>query len=163
MWWDEYAEDIKGTFGDIANTGKDRYGGAITGAMFLGYPLPVLPVQIIWLNFVTDGFLDVALAMEPKEEGLLRGNFERPKKYLIDKLMAQRMVFMAVPMMAGTLFLFKDYFETDIVKAWTVSLTVLAVFQWFNAWNCRHERKSILKMSFFSNKFLIGEIGRAHV
>lgn len=55
--------------------------------------------------------LDVALAMEPKEEGLLRGNFERPKKYLIDKLMAQRMFFMAVPMMIGTLFLFKGYFE----------------------------------------------------
>ncbi|MBI2573785.1 MAG: leucyl aminopeptidase [Candidatus Wildermuthbacteria bacterium] len=39
MWplplWDEYMEDIKGTFGDIANTGKDRYGGAITAAMFL--------------------------------------------------------------------------------------------------------------------------------
>lgn len=128
----------------------------IGGAMFLGYPLPVLPAQIIWLNFVTDGFLDVALAMEPKEEGLLKGNFERPKKYLIDKLMAQRIVFMAVPMMIGTLFLFKDYFETDIVKAWTVSLTVLAVFQWFNVWNCRHEKKSIFKMNFFSNKFLVG-------
>lgn len=128
----------------------------IGGAMFLGYPLPVLPAQIIWLNFVTDGFLDVALAMEPKEEGLLKGNFERPKKYLIDKLMAQRMVFMAVPMMVGTLFLFKSYFETDIVKAWTVSLTVLAVFQWFNAWNCRHEKKSIFKMGFLKNKFLVG-------
>ncbi len=128
----------------------------ITGAIFLGYPLPVLPVQIIWLNFVTDGFLDVALAMEPKEDNLLRGNFERPKKYLIDKLMVKRMVLMALAMMIGTLFLFKDYFENDIIKAWTVSLTVLAVFQWFNAWNCRHEKKSIFAMNFFSNKFLVG-------
>lgn len=127
----------------------------IGGALFLGYPLPILPAQIIWLNFVTDGFLDVALAMEPKEEGLLRGNFERPKKYLVDKLMAQRMFFMAVPMMIGTLFLFKEYIGTDMVKAWTISLTTLAVFQWFNAWNCRHESKSILQMNPFSNKFLI--------
>lgn len=133
-------------------------GEAITigGALFLGYPLPILPAQIIWLNFVTDGFLDVALAMEPKEEGLLRGNFERPKKYLIDKLMAQRMFFMAIPMMIGTLFLFKGYFEVDMVKAWTISLTTLAVFQWFNAWNCRHESKSIFQMNPFSNKFLVG-------
>src|SRR3989344_2996738 len=67
----------------------------IIGSLFLGFPLPLLPAQIIWLNFVTDGFLDVALAMEPKEEGLLRGNFERPKKYIVDGLMARRMVFMA--------------------------------------------------------------------
>ncbi|MDP2909698.1 MAG: HAD-IC family P-type ATPase [bacterium] len=128
----------------------------IAGALFLGYPLPILAAQIIWLNLVTDGFLDVALAMEPKEEGLLRGNFERPKKYLIDKLMVQRMFFMALPMMAGTLFLFKDYYEIDLVKAWTISLTTLAVFQWFNAWNCRHESKSIFQMNPFSNKFLVG-------
>ena len=128
----------------------------ITGALLLGYPLPLLPAQIIWLNFVTDGFLDVALAMEPKEEGLLRGNFERPKKYLIDKLMAQRIFLMAVPMMIGTLWLFRGYFEDDLAKAWTVSLTTLAVFQWFNAWNCRHESKSIFQMNPFTNKFLVG-------
>ena len=128
----------------------------ITGTLLLGLPLPLLPAQIIWLNFVTDGFLDVALAMEPKEEGLLRGNFERPKKYLIDKLMVQRMAVMAIPMMIGTLFLFKKYFESDLAHAWTISLTTLAVFQWFNAWNCRHESKSIFQMNPFANKFLVG-------
>lgn len=128
----------------------------IAGALFLGYPLPLLAVQILWLNFVTDPFLGSALAMEPKEEGLLRGNFERPKKYLVDKLMMQRMFFMAVPMMIGTLFLFKEYFEGDMIKAWTISLTTLSVFQWFNAWNSRHESKSIFQMNPFSNKFLVG-------
>lgn len=128
----------------------------IAGALFLGYPLPLLAAQIIWLNFVTDPFLGSALAMEPKEEGLLRSNFERPKKYLIDKLMAQRIFVMAVPMMIGTLLLFKGCYEVDITKAWTISLTTLAVFQWFNAWNCRHESKSIFQLNPFSNKFLIG-------
>jgi Ca2+-transporting ATPase len=128
----------------------------IAGALLLGYPLPLLAAQIIWLNLVTDGFLDVALAMEPKEEGLLKGSFERPKKYLIDKLMVWRMVAMSVPMTVGTIFLFGGYFETDIAKAWTISLTVLAAFQWFNAWNCRHESKSVFHLDFFSNKFLTG-------
>lgn len=128
----------------------------ITGALLLGYPLPILAAQIVWLNLVTDGFLDVALAMEPKEEGLLQGNFERPKKYLIDGLTARRMLLMAIPMMIGTLFLFQRYYQTDMVKAWTISLTVLAVFQWFNAWNCRHESKSIFQLNPFSNKFLVG-------
>ncbi|KKW20950.1 MAG: Cation-transporting P-type ATPase [Parcubacteria group bacterium GW2011_GWB1_52_7] len=129
---------------------------AIAGALFMGIPLPLLPAQIIWLNFVTDGFLDVALAMEPKEKGLLSGSFERPKKYLIDKLMAYRMIIMAVPMAVGALYLFSRYYETDMAKAWTMALTVLAVFQWFNAWNCRSEDKSIFKTNPFSNKFLVG-------
>lgn len=127
----------------------------ITGALVLGYPLPLLAAQIIWLNFVTDGFLDVALAMEPKEEGLLSGTFGRPKKYLVDGLMVRRMILMALPMMVGTLFLFEQQVGTDMGKAWTISLTVLAVFQWFNAWNCRSESKSVFQMNFFSNVYLL--------
>ncbi len=128
----------------------------IGGAIALGYPLPLLPAQIIWLNFVTDGFLTVALGMEPKEEGLLRGNFERPKKYLIDGLMVQRMFVMAIPMMIGAIFLFRGYFEADLAKAWTIALTTLAVFQWFNAWNCRSEHTSLFRMNPFENMFLVG-------
>ena len=128
----------------------------IAGALVLGYPLPLLAAQVIWLNFVTDGFLDVALAMEPKETGLMQGKFERPKKWIVDGLMAQRMFLMALPMAIGTLYLFKGYFETDLTKALTISLTTLAMFQWFNAWNCRSESKSIFQMNPFSNKFLVG-------
>lgn len=127
----------------------------IIGALVLGYPLPLLAAQIIWLNFVTDGFLDVALAMEPKEHGLLSGAFERPKRYLVDGSMARRMIVMALPMTLGTLFLFSQYVETDIAKAWTISLTTLAVFQWFNAWNCRSESKSFFRTDFFSNAYLL--------
>lgn len=128
----------------------------ISAALFIGYPLPLLASQIIWLNFVTDGFLTVAIAMEPKEKGLLSETFEHPKKYLVDVLMIKRMIIMALPMMIGTLYLFSQYFETDITKALTMSLTVLAVFQWFNAWNCRSENKSIFSMSLFSNIYLAG-------
>jgi Ca2+-transporting ATPase len=125
-------------------------------AILLGYPLLLLPAQIIWLNFVTDPFLGSALAMEPKEKGLLKGKFKRPSRYLVDKIMVQRMILMAITMMIGTIFIFRNYFENDISKAWTMSLTVLAVFQWFNAWNCRHESISIFKMNPLSNKFLLG-------
>ena len=128
----------------------------IAGAIFLGWPLPILPAQIIWLNFVTDGFLDVALAMEPQEKNLLSEKFKKPNKFLVDPLMLQRMFFMAITMMIGTLFIFKGLFEMDLVKAQTMSLVVLAVFQWFNAWNCRSENKSIFQMNPFSNKFLVG-------
>jgi Ca2+-transporting ATPase len=131
----------------------------VAGALFLGYPLPLLAGQIIWLNLVTDGFLTVALAMESKEDGLLKNYFGKIQKSLVDRIMLKRMFIMAIPMMIGTLFLFKNYFEADIVKGWTISVTTLAVFQWFNAWNCRHESKSVFKTNPFSNKYLIWAMG----
>lgn len=124
-------------------------------AIFLGFPLPLLPAQIIWLNFVTDGFLVVALGMEKKEDNLLQGVFKKPTKYLVDKMMSQRILIMSIPMMVGTLILFSQYYDDNMVKAWTMSLTTLAVFQWFNAWNCRHESKSVFTMNPVSNQFLV--------
>ncbi len=127
----------------------------IAGALLLGFAVPVLPVQILWLNFVTDGFLDVSLAMEPKQPGLLSGKFPRPNKYLITKTMLIRMVIMAAAMMVGTLVLFNAYQLHSPEKALTMSLTTLAVFQWFNAWNSRSERRSLFSMNPFSNPFLV--------
>src|SRR3989344_959081 len=128
----------------------------IAGALILSLPLPLLPAQIIWLNFITDGFLTVALAMEPKEQGLLHGAFRRSERSLIDFLMARRMFLMAVPMTIGSLVLFAAYAETDMGKALTMSLTTLAVFQWFNAWNCRSERESVFTMNPLKNLWLVG-------
>ncbi len=128
----------------------------IAGALLLGFPLPILVSQIIWLNVITDSFQALALSMEPKEPGLMLGKFERPKKWIVDVLMAKRMFFMVIPMVIGTLVLFQNYFETDLVKAWSISLTTLAVFQWFNAWNCRSDRLSIFQMNPFSNLYLVG-------
>ncbi len=128
----------------------------ITGALILKWPIPLLPSQIIWLNFITDGFLTAALAMEPKEKGLMQGKFERPKKWIVDGFMARRMLLMAPVMGLGTLYLFSQYFEADLAKGWTIALTTMAIFQWFNAWNCRSESKSIFQMNPFSNKFLVG-------
>ena len=129
---------------------------AIAGSIALGLPLPVLPVQIIWLNFVTDGFLDVSLAMEPKEDGLLDGNFKKPHKYILDRLSVGRMIFMGIIIAVGTIWAFSQYLDQGMAKAITVSLTTLAVFQWFNAWNCKNERSSVFMLNPLKNLYLIG-------
>src|SRR3989304_4105510 len=49
----------------------------------MGLPIPLIGAQIIWLNFVTDGFLDISLAMEPHGKNLLARTFEHPNKYLL--------------------------------------------------------------------------------
>lgn len=126
----------------------------ILSALAIGFPLPILPAQILWLNLVTDGFLDVSLAMEPKEKGLLSKKFVRSKN-IFTKAMFLRSFIMAVPMVIGTLFLFSRVFHIDITKGMTMALTSLAVFQWFNAWNCRTEKKSIFSSHPFSNPYLV--------
>ncbi|MFZ2205463.1 MAG: HAD-IC family P-type ATPase [Minisyncoccia bacterium] len=126
----------------------------ITGAIFLGLPLPVLPAQIIWLNFVTDGFLDISLAMEPSEDGLLKHKVKH-SKYILDSFSVKRMIFMGVIIAVGTLFIFTQYLGDSAGKALTVSMTTLAVFQWFNAWNCKSENKSLFSFGSFNNIHLI--------
>lgn len=130
----------------------------ITGAIILGYMVPILPAQIIWLNFVTDGFLDVSLAMEPKEKDLLHEKRVKGPRRLVDRLMYTRIIIMSSVMAVGTLYLFGDYAYGEPAKAWTISLTLLAVFQWFNALNCRSHKLSILQMNPFSNLYLIGAL-----
>jgi Ca2+-transporting ATPase len=132
----------------------------IVVAVFSGFPLLFLATQIIWLNFVTDGFLVLALAMESKEKGLINNPFEKPKKWIIDGLMTERMFLMAVVMALGTLYLFKtslpiDFGQADLLKSQSIALTALAVFQWFNAWNCRSERKSVFAKNPLSNIYLV--------
>jgi Ca2+-transporting ATPase len=126
----------------------------IAVALFTGLPLPLMASQIIWLNFVTDGFLVAPLALEPKGKKLMSG-WKQMNKYFVDRMMVGRGLLMSISMVAGTIMLFCYYLNFDTEKALTISLTSLAVFQWFNAWNCRSEGKSIFNKNWFSNKFLV--------
>jgi len=129
---------------------------AIFGSIILGWPLLLLPAQIIWLNLVTDSFLDISFAWEPKSKDLLKGSFEHSKRYFIDKTMVIRSILMGSSMMVSVLFVFSLSFQDNLPKALTMSLTTLAIMQWFNAWNVRSEKESIFRTNPFSNKMLLG-------
>lgn len=122
-------------------------------ALVLNLPIPLLPAQILWLNLITDGFLDVALAMEPEEKDYLIKQWNREQK-LINKKLFIKIIYMAIPMSIGSLWAFMWY-QDNIDKARTVTLLTMAMFQWLNAWNCRSEYKSIVSSGIFSNRWLI--------
>lgn len=124
-------------------------------ALALNLPLPLLAAQILWLNLVTDGFLDMALAMEPQlDDQLSRADQDIPQK-IFDASMLYKMLYLSLPMSLAGLFTFIYHYKTDIVLARTLTLLVLTMFQWFNAWNCRSENKSIFQLGLFSNGWLI--------
>lgn len=127
----------------------------VVAAILLAFPLPFAPSQIIWLNLVTDGFLVVALALEPKEKDILAGKLKQNKK-ILDSETLWRMILFAGVMTAGTVALFVVYLPEGALKASSVALTAAAVFQWFNAWNNRSDKKSIFSKGWMENKYLIG-------
>jgi magnesium-transporting ATPase (P-type) len=129
---------------------------AIAGAMAAGLPLPYLPAQILWLNLVTNGFQDVALAFEPGEKGVLNRPPRDPGEGILSSVMIQRTLLMGVVMGAGTLFTFILELRAGVSleSARTVALTTMVFFQFYQALNCRSERRSVFTSSLFNNPFL---------
>ncbi len=117
---------------------------------------PLTAAQILWLNLITDGFLDSAIALEKKERGLL---FEQkwftPQKHIIDAPLIARMLWGAIPMAIGSFGVFVLFSGVDIGLARTMCLLTLSMFQWFNAWNCRSDTLSIFQMGLGGNRWLL--------
>ncbi|MDO9573135.1 MAG: HAD-IC family P-type ATPase [Candidatus Omnitrophota bacterium] len=122
----------------------------------MGMPLPLFALQILWINLVTDGALTVNLIMEPREEVM---NYPPDKKNepLLTKSLVKLLLFRAPIMAAGIigLFIYEINRGMPLVYCRSVAFTVLAVTQWLNGINCRSDTKSIFKMPFFGNKYLL--------
>ncbi len=122
----------------------------ITLSVLLKLPLPLFPGQIIWINLITDTFLDVSLGMEPRH-----GDGGRDHGRLIDRRSALRMLYMGGVMGLLSFLVYLANIGRDAATLTTVTLTALAVFQWFNAWSSRSEHRSIFQLKPFGNRALI--------
>lgn len=133
----------------------------ILGALLLGWPIPLSAPQILWMNLVTDSFVAFALALDSKEEGLLQASPVHKGKFLIDRNFLVRMFIMSAVMTFGGLLSFGLLYAVDLARAWTMTLTVLAMFQWLNGWNCRSKTVSVFEEVPWKNKYLVIGVGVA--
>jgi Ca2+-transporting ATPase len=124
-------------------------------AILVGLPIPLLATQIIWLNLVTDTFLVAALTMNPKENNLMSNIFRKQGNKLMDRTMITRIIMIGSLMTVATLYMFTGYINGPMEKAWTISLTTLSVFQWFNIFNIKSHYKSIFSWETFNNRYLL--------
>ncbi|HUF92661.1 MAG TPA: HAD-IC family P-type ATPase [Candidatus Limnocylindria bacterium] len=136
---------------------------AILTALLVQWPLPFLPAQILWLNLVTNGLQDVALAFEPGEPGVLQRPPRSRDEGVISRLLWERTLLAGVVMAAGTLLLFWwELSESgEVGRAQTVALTTMVLFQVFHVGNCRSERRSLFALSPWSNPFLFAATAAA--
>jgi len=130
----------------------------IIGAYLWGETLLIiLPVTIIFMNLVTDGFADVALACEPRHENVLKGPPRKKGENILSKDIFPFLVLMVVIMTVLTIFIFKTFMLNDsLEKARAGAFAVMAITQLFNVFNMRSLSQSIFKIGFFSNKFIVG-------
>ena len=123
----------------------------LTVTVLTNLPLPLLPGQILWLNLVTDGFLDMALAMEPTH----KSTREQHNGDLIGRANLIRMTLLGSVMAIITLGMYINILDRPTAEIQTSVLLLLAIFQWVNAWSARSESRSIFSLSPFSNPHLI--------
>lgn len=128
-------------------------------SILYGLPLPLIAVQILWLNLITDGFLVCAVAMEGKQDNIMSYKPSRYRKNILDSLMLSRVFYLALVMSIGSLIIFQSQLNNQTFDyARTCMLIVMAMFQWFNAFNARHEEQSIFKLGVFTNKYIVGAV-----
>ncbi len=136
----------------------------ILGALGLGWPLPLLPAQILWCNVVTNGIADVALAFEPGETALYRQPPRPPSEGVLDAALLERLVIVGVWLAVGVLAMFLWVWGFDfgtwsgndqnLTLARTAALTTLVLFQKVHVFNCRSEDVSIFRKPLLANKLL---------
>jgi magnesium-transporting ATPase (P-type) len=126
-------------------------------AVFLGYILPITPVQILWINMVTAVTLALSLAFEPAESDVMRRLPREPSEPILTGFLIWRISFVSLILVAGTfgLFLWELGRDTHIEAARTVAVNTLVVFEMFYLLTSRYLMKSTLSLEgLLGNKYV---------
>mmetsp|Transcript_6989 Transcript_6989/g.10245 ORF Transcript_6989/g.10245 Transcript_6989/m.10245 type:complete len:945 (-) Transcript_6989:2690-5524(-) len=136
--------------------------GIIIYCTILSFPLPLNPMQILWVNIIMDGPPAQSLGVEPVDPEVMDQPPRDRSKNIISPRMIFSIVINAIVMMIGTLYVYTKEKNMDgIVTPRDTSMvfTTFVFFQIFNALNCRSEVKSAFQSGLFSNKALLWSIG----
>lgn len=126
--------------------------------VLLGMPLPLLAIQILWVNLVTDSLPALALSVDPVAPGVMKRPPRPRAEGIFTKLTLFDMALIGVTTGVGTLGLFYLYLPRGLDTARTVAFTGLVIFQMWNCLNCRSEDRSLFKAGIFSNPYIFGAI-----
>lgn len=131
---------------------------AILGALAIGLPLPFTAAQILWINLVTNGLQDVALAFEPGEDFVVRRSPRGSHTKLFDRIVVFYTALVGWLFGLGSLWVFRLYWSgpDDLALAQTAATTTMVMFQVFHALSCRSLVTSIFKIPPFSNPWAVG-------
>lgn len=139
-----------------SNTGEVL---AIFLNIVLGGPLLLLPVQILWMNLVTDGMTAVALGMEPAEKGIMHRPPRSVEHPILDRAGMLIILLLGGYIALASLWLFHHYLQSGgedrVMLAQTVAFTGIIVLEKINVFNFRALREPVSRIGWLSNPWVL--------
>ncbi|MCK9376951.1 MAG: cation-translocating P-type ATPase [Syntrophobacterales bacterium] len=137
----------------------------LTGTFFLGMPLPLVALQILWVNLTTDGLPALALGVDPKAPDIMHRPPRPPEEGVFTRSVIALMVVITAYLTVGLIPLFHHYYhgylavigdpELSLTRAQTMVFVTLVLAELVNAFNCRSEYHSIFRVGVLANRFLL--------
>jgi Ca2+-transporting ATPase len=134
---------------------------AIFLSILFGWPTPLIPIHILWVNLITDTLPALALGMDPGDPNVLDEKPRDPAESLFSRGGTASVIGNGLLIGLLTLFAFRfgmRLYPQSLVHARTLAFAVLSLTQLFHAFNMRHQTKSLFGIGPFSNLFLIGAV-----
>ncbi len=129
-------------------------------AIAAGAVLPILPVQILWINMTTAVALGLMLAFEPKEPGVMQRPPRDPRQPLLTGPLVGRILLVSTLLLAGAygVFLWEQQRAVPIEAARTAAVNVFVMGELFYLFNCRSLEQSMFRIGVFSNRWIVGGV-----
>ncbi len=129
--------------------------------LFVG-KAPLLAVQIIWVNLVTDTAVAIPLGLEPKTGDELKQPPRHPGVGILFPGLILRVGFLAIIMSVGVFTIFNwAQARMSLDEARTLAFCSLVAFEWFRAFNARSDERTVFKLGILRNRWLVGSISFA--
>lgn len=125
-------------------------------ALLMSWPLPLMPLAILWMNLITDSLPSLSLSVEKPDRDIMRRKPISKNETILTNL-GMFLLIAGVLAFIATIGLFAVYYKTDLPKAQTIALTTGVFCEMFVVLSCRSER-NVWKIGWFSNKFLVFSI-----
>ena len=128
-------------------------------SILMKWPIPLLPIQLLWLNLITDSFPALALGVEKGHGDIMKNKPRDPKEPILTKTMLRGIIFQSLAIGVATLFAFKWGLKTygeadDVLMARTIAFATLILAELLRAFSSRSQKHSLFKIGVFSNKTL---------
>lgn len=133
-------------------------GGIILTAILLGTTLPVVPVQLLWVNMTTAILLGITLVFEPKEKGLMERSPRKPSRPLLTYPLFMRTGLVSLIIIGGSLWLFHDEINRrgeTLAEARTAVINTIVMVETAYLFSCRSLNRSIFSIGFLTNRLAL--------
>lgn len=122
-----------------------------------GLPLPLLPIQILWVNLVTDGLPAMALGVDPVDRDVMHRPPRQPDESVFSRGLSHKIILRGLQIGLSTVGVFWGVLSLsgDLTQARTMAFAVLVFCQLFHVLDCRSEVASVFEVGLWSNKYLL--------